>query len=299
MCLVAALIALAQPSLAPAQTTPLGRLGPWINLDDQIRVTGADGEQVTGRLVGLTHDDLVVRTPAGQRRFSADVRAIAVRRRPLRTPILVGAGAGVAAGVAAACTGSDRSECADGPLILGALGAGVGAVYGLVRARWQAVPPVAAGRETMPAWQPGPLDELALRVNVGDRVQVTDESGIRSNGRVVRLTGRELGLETTQGDVSLSAGRVREVRVRRYPMRIGALVGAAAMTIALAASPHCRSEDSDCQPLAALPIGAGVGGAVGALIPRMAPVFRASQAQAAVVPVVGRGRYGVGASLRW
>lgn len=298
-CAVAALAVFVYPAAAQAQSSLVGRLGPWVNVGDQIRVTGANGDQVSGRLVGLTHDELVVRTSAGERRFGADARAVAVRRRPVRRAILVGAGAGAVVGVGA-CIGDDPTECIDRPMVVGALGAGVGAVYALIRARWQPVYPAPPGREAAAeAWQPGPLDDLGLRANLGDRVQVTDGTGLKTEGRLVRMNGTDLAVETALGEVSVPAARVDQVRVRRYPMRTGALIGAAALTIALVSSPNCRREDSDCQPLVALPMGAGVGAAIGALIPRMTPVFRAAQAQVVVVPVVRRGRYGLNARLQW
>ena len=44
--------------------------------------------------------------------------------------VLIGAGAGAASGAMAACTGLGREECADAPIMAGALGAGLGLAVG-------------------------------------------------------------------------------------------------------------------------------------------------------------------------
>ena len=53
-----------------------------------------------------------------------------MRHSPIRPVVLIGAGIGAAWGAAAGCTGPDRSECADGFILGGGLGAGVGFVAG-------------------------------------------------------------------------------------------------------------------------------------------------------------------------
>jgi hypothetical protein len=44
--------------------------------------------------------------------------------------VLIGAGAGAATGAEIACTGSNHEECADAPIMAGALGAGLGLAVG-------------------------------------------------------------------------------------------------------------------------------------------------------------------------
>ena len=72
-----------------------------------------------------------LQTAAGEKHFTREtVRQVAVRRQPLRLAVLIGAGAGAAAGAIAACTGPEREECADAPIIAGGIGAGLGLAVG-------------------------------------------------------------------------------------------------------------------------------------------------------------------------
>jgi hypothetical protein len=113
-----------------------------VNLDDELRVEDESGLRVTGRLTRLTADEITVHTDAGEKRFTRDaIRQVAVRQRPLRVAVLIGAGAGVAIGAVAACTGPDREECADAPIIAGAFGAGLGLATGALMHRTTVVYP--------------------------------------------------------------------------------------------------------------------------------------------------------------
>ena len=98
-----------------------------INLRDLLQIDDESGSRTAGRLTRLTRDEMSVETGAGEKRFtSATVREVAVRRQSHRIGVLFGAGIGAAVGALAACVGPDRTECADGPILIGALGAGVG-----------------------------------------------------------------------------------------------------------------------------------------------------------------------------
>jgi hypothetical protein len=131
-----------QPSL-------LEDLALWVNLNDQLRVEDQSGVKTTGRLTHLTADDMTIQTDAGDKHFRREtVRQVAVRRRPLRVAILIGAGAGATAGAVAACTGPEREECADAPILAGAFGAGLGLVAGALVHRTTIVYPEAARRRT-------------------------------------------------------------------------------------------------------------------------------------------------------
>ena len=119
-------------------------LGLRVNLDDELRVEDQSGVRTTGRLTHLTADAITVHTDAGERQFGREtVRRVAVRRQPLRMAVLIGAGAGAAIGAVAACTGPDREECADAPIMAGALGAGLGLAVGALVHRTTIVYPEA------------------------------------------------------------------------------------------------------------------------------------------------------------
>ena len=142
------------------------------------------------------------------------------------------------------------------------------------------------------------FQDLALRVNLDDRLRVEDQSGARTTGRLTRLTGDEMTIETDAGEKRFTSATVRKVAVRGYSLGKSALIGAVVFPVLLAAAPACRS-NPDCILVAAAPIGAGVGLAVGALIPRMATVVRAQEKRASLSPEFSRGAIGVRTSLRW
>jgi hypothetical protein len=257
--------------------------------------------RTTGRLTRLTRDEITIQTDAGEKRFTtASVHEIAVRRKSQSKGILIGAGIGAAVGALAACRGPDRQECADAPILLGGVGAGVGLALSALVARATTVyrSPIDMAPSRGSAQPPGPFDDLALRVNLDDRLRVEDLSGARTTGRLTRLTGDEMTIETDAGEQRFASAIVREVAVRGHAFGKDALIGAGVFTVLLAAAPACRS-DRDCIPIVAAPIGAGVGLAVGALIPRMTTVFRAQEKRASFAPEFSRGALGVRASLRW
>jgi len=118
---------LARWQSAHTKASLLEDLALRVNLDDQLRVEDQLGLRTAGRLTRLTADEITLHTDAGEKRFARDaVRQVALRHHPLRMGVLIGAGAGAAIGAVAACTGPDREECADAPIIAGAFGAGLG-----------------------------------------------------------------------------------------------------------------------------------------------------------------------------
>ncbi|RPI56510.1 MAG: hypothetical protein EHM55_05110 [Acidobacteria bacterium] len=118
-----------------------------VNLDDQLQVEDQSGTRTTGRLTGLTADAITLQTAAGEKHFTREtIRQVAVRRQPLRVAVLIGAGAGAAAGAVAACTGPEREECGDAPIIAGAFGAGLGLAVGALIHRTTIVYPEAEKR---------------------------------------------------------------------------------------------------------------------------------------------------------
>jgi hypothetical protein len=228
-----------------------------------------------------------------------EVLSISVRHRSTRKAVLIGAGLGAAAGLVVACTRAEREECGDAALILGAAGAGGGVLYSAMHPGWRTVysaggAPIA----TAPAGAPGPLDDLALHVNLGDRLRVRERSGVTISGRLTGLTGTEITLETESGEARVAVTVVGAVAVRRYALGQGALIGGALFTALAFAAPACR-DNPDCVPIVAAPFGAGVGLAIGALIPRMKTVFRAEPSRVGVAPVLSRRSVGIRATLRW
>ena len=299
--LVVALVLLASATSGAQPVPSFHQLALRVNLDDQIQVEDQSGVKSTGHLTHLTHDDITILTDAGERRVtSADVRKVILRRRAFRTGVLIGAGIGAAVGALAACAGSDRSECADGPLMLGSLGAGIGWVAGALAVRATTVYqwPIDNALSRESAQPEGPFDDLALRVNLDDQIRVEDLSGKRTTGRLTNLTGHELTIETSGGERRFTSATVHRVALPTHPLGKGALIGAGAFALIAAVAPACRS-NTNCVPLVAAPFGAGLGLAAAALVPRMTTVYRAQEAHVSFSPAFSRGSLGVLASLRW
>ena len=70
------------------------------------------------------------------------------------------------------------------------------------------------------------FQDLALRVNLDDRLRIEDESGARTTGRLTRLTRDEITISTDAGEKRFTSSTVREVAVRRSLRRKGVLIGA-------------------------------------------------------------------------
>jgi hypothetical protein len=113
------------------QASLLEDLGLRVNLNDRLLIEDTSGGRSTGRLTRLTADEVALQTAAGEKHFTREaLRQVAVRHQPRRMAVLIGAGAGAAAGAVLACTGSNREECADAPIFGGAFGAGLGLAVG-------------------------------------------------------------------------------------------------------------------------------------------------------------------------
>lgn len=274
-----------------------------VNIGDRLQVEDASGARTTGRLVALTDDVLTLSTDVGtgvRRVTPAGVRTITLRQHPTVAGVRIGAGVGLLAGALAACAGADRSECIDGPLVLGSLGAGLGLATGALISRSTVVYPLRPDD----AWsengtdQPGPFDTLALRVNRGDRLRVESTDRRHISGRLTRLTGTALWLETPSGELRFEVRDVRDVKRRTHGLARGALIGAGAFTLVVASAPACRSND-DCQPWAAAPVGAGLGLAVAALIPHTTTVYRKPGLGLALSPLITRHAVALQARMRW
>jgi hypothetical protein len=295
-------VLLVAPSAASAQ--PLAsfeNLGLRVNLGDSLRIENASRERISGRLTRLTRDEITISTDSGEQRFTrATVRDVAVRRSSRRRGVLIGAGVAAAAGALAACVPADRSECADGPIIMGALGAGVGLALGGLVARTTTVyvSPIDMPPSPLSTQPPGPLETLALRIDLNDWIRVEDRSGTRISGRLMQLTGEEMTIETDDGPKRFTAASVRAVAVRSYPLGKGALIGAGVFTVLAVTAPACRS-NPDCVPIAAGAVGAGVGLTIGALIPATRIVYPAPKASLSLSPAFIRRGIGIRADLRW
>lgn len=305
-----ALVLLA-PSLGVAQPPPASLdLALRINLDDLVRVEDASGASATGRLTRLAVDEIAVQTDSGEKRFATNaIRKVAVRGYALRKGAIVGAVVFAVLGVVATCSHEGGGACAViGSAGAAPIGAGVGLAAGALVPRMRTVypapkraasvspPPTAGG-----AVGASPLENLARRVNLDDQLEVEDRFGVRTIGRLIRLTADEITIKTSAGERQLTREAVRQVAVRRRPLRAAVLIGAAggaAIGVVAACTGANREECADA-PIMAGGAGAGLGLALGALLHRSTIVYPEPKTQVLVSPVAARGAVGVRASLRW
>lgn len=296
-------LTLTAPSQAFAQA-PFDDLALSVNLDDQLRIEDQSGGKVAGRLTGLTLDEIVIQTDAGESRFTRDtVREVAVRGYRLRRSALIGAGLFAVVGAVTMCARGEENCAAIGLFGAAPIGAGVGLAVGALIPRMKPVYRASADR-VLPARagaQAGFLADLALRVNLNDQVQVEDRSGGRTTGRLTRLTADEMTVRTDAGEKHFTPETVRQVGVRRRPIRmavlVGAGVGATVGAVAGCTGPD-REECADA-PIVVGALGAGLGLAAGALIHRTGIVYPEAGRQTLVVPVISRAAVGVTVSRQW
>jgi hypothetical protein len=309
---VALPIAVVLLASSPGSAQPLQSVQGFVlrvNLGARLQIEDQSGAKTTGRLTHLTRDEITIQTDAGEKRFaSAIVREVAVRRRPLRKGVLIGAGLAAVLGALTACIGADRSECADSPILAGGLGGGLGLAVSALIPRTTTVyrAPTDMAPSGGSARSPGPFDDLALRVNLNTQMRVEDQSGAKTTGRLARLTGDEMAIETDAGEKRFSSTIVREVAVRSHPLGKGALIGAG--VVAALDGIHCANGPPTPPGVQKCGVpfvisggvaGATIGLVVGALIPGMTSIYRAQEKHASFSPVFLRGTIGVQAGLRW
>jgi hypothetical protein len=280
-----------------------------VNLDDQLQVEDQSGVKAAGRLTRLTRDDIAIQTEAGEKHFTSEtVRAVSVRGHALGRGALIGAVVFAILGAAATCSHEDRENCVIvGTFRAAPIGAGVGLAIGALTPRKRAVYREPENRAFLPpsggviGVQPSLLEDLALRVNLDDRLLVEDASGGRTTGRLTRLTAGEITLQTAAGEKHFTRETVRQIGVRRQPLRLAVLIGAGAgaATGAVAACTGPEHEECADAPIIAGGIGAGLGLAVGALIHKTTIVYPELEKRMFIVPAISRGAVGVTVSRRW
>ncbi|HEY5544452.1 MAG TPA: hypothetical protein VIK50_00205, partial [Gemmatimonadaceae bacterium] len=259
----------------------------------------------------LTADEIAIQTEAGEKRFTRDTaRAVAVRGHALRKGALIGAGVFAVLGVVAMCSREAREgsgDCVFGSLSFAPFGAGVGLAMGALIPQMRTVYRAPENRASVPrsggtiGVQASLLEDLALRVNVGDQLRVDDRSGAGTTGRLTRLTADEITLQTPAGEKHFTREAVRQIAVRRQPIRMAVLIGAGAGA-AIGAVAGCAGPDrEECAdaPIIGGAFGAGLGLAVGALIHKTTIVYPEPEQRTLIVPAISRGAVGVRVNRRW
>jgi hypothetical protein len=284
-------------------------LGLRVNLDDHLRVEDRSGVKATGRLMKLTRDEIAIQTKAGEKRFTPDtVRAVAMRGYALRKGALIGAGVVAVLGAVATCSHEGGGNCVIVGLFGAApIGAGVGLAIGALIPQMKPIYRASGDRVSVQpsraaiGVQANLLEDLALRVNLNDRVRVDDRSGVGTDGRLTRLTADEITLQTAAGEKHFTRETVRQVAVRHQPLRMAVLIGAGAgaITGAVAACTGPDREECADAPIMAGALGAGLGLAVGALIHKTTVVYPEPEKRTFIVPAISRGAVGVRVTRQW
>jgi hypothetical protein len=280
-----------------------------VDLDDRLQIEDLSGRTVAGRLVGLTRDEIAIQTDAGERRFSSDtVRGVALRGHSLRSGALIGVGLFAVLGAVATCAHEGGANCvAIGALRAAPVGAGAGLAGGALVSRMRTVYRKPEGRGTVPGTRagggPSLLEDLALRVDLDDDLRVEDSSGGRITGRLIRLTAGEITIRTASGEKRFQREDVRQVAVRRQPLRMAVLIGAGAGADTGAAAACTGPERDECAdaPILVGAVGAGLGFLAGTLIHRTTIVYPETEKRAAVVvsPAISGGAAGLSVGLSW
>ncbi len=305
----AAFLLLTPPTVSAQVVQVFEDLALRVDLGDRVQVEDQSGGKATGRLTRLTREEIVIRTEAGERRFRRDtVRAVAVGRHPFRKAAFIGAGVFAVLGGLAVCAHEGGRDCVVvGPLGAAPIGAGAGLAIGALVSRMRPVYRAPEGVAAVPrppssgGAQASLLEDLGLRVNLDDQLRVEDQAGVRSTGRLTRLTPDAITIRTAAGEKQFMRGTVRQVAVRRHPLRLAVLVGAGVGAAAGAVAACTGSEREECvdAPIMAGALGAGLGLATGALMHRTTVVYPEAVTRTFVAPVVGRRAVGVQVVRFW
>ena len=279
-----------------------------VNLDDHVQVQEQSGAVYTGRLTRLSRREIVVETPAGEKRLTSDaVGTVALRGHRLRAGALIGAASVAALGSVATCAHEGGSDCAVvGALRAAPIGAGVGLVIGSFIPQMRRVYVAPGGRLAAPPSRISPdepaslLDDLALHVNLNDRLTVEDQSGNWTSGRLSDVTADQLTIHTAAGERRFTRAQLRHVRVRRQHLRSGTLIGAGIGSIYGALS-WCGGPDADCPDgvIIGTALGAGAGVLVAALLNNTTVVYQERDKRTFIAPQLSRSAFAITVTRLW
>ncbi|MBI3401254.1 MAG: hypothetical protein HY048_07510 [Acidobacteria bacterium] len=276
-----------------------------VNLDDRLRVEDQSGVKTTGRLTRLTRDDITIQTDAGEKHSTSEqVRNVALRAHSLGKSALIGAGVFAVLGEVAVARNGNAGAAPVGAAVLGAgAGLAIGALIPHMKTIYRAAEhgaSVPLSRDPIGA-RTSLLEDLALRVNLDDQLRVEDQSGGRTTGRLTGLTADEIMVQTAAGETHFTRETIRQVAVRRQPIRAAVLIGAGAGAALGAAIACTGAEREECVdgPIMVGALGAGLGLAVGALIHRTTIVYPEPEKRTVVSPAISRNAVGVRISRRW
>lgn len=300
-------LTLAAPVVARAQQVQsFADLPLRINRDGRVRVVDQSGAKVIGRVVGFGRDGLSITTSGGERRFADEtVRRVDRSGMSKARGALIGAGTFLIIGLTGCPEDSARGCPVFAALLWGAplgtlIGAWVPSMHEVYRAQPNRPPSVA--RPARGA-TPSLLEDLGMRVNLGDRLIIESASGGTTEGVLKGLDddALTLGDKIESSNARFARENIRRVTVQRSHVRRGTLLGflaGSAWGMALVASDTAlKDEWIDAMVLLGGP-GAAVGALVGRMVHRRTVVYPAEAPRVTFTPVIIRDRVGVRASLR-
>ena len=150
---------------------------------------------------------------------------------------------------------------------------------------------------------PGSLPNLSLVI--GERIEVTGDDGSVFTGRVIRVSDASLVLEIDRKTTELAPHQIRTIgRWEKDSVVNGILIGTGLGFVvpAFISAAVDTGEPGEAAALLIPPgvcIGLAVGWIVDALHHAKVQIFPATPARVTVAPVLGQGRKGVAASLRF
>lgn len=148
--------------------------------------------------------------------------------------------------------------------------------------------------------------DLGLDLNLGDRVRVVDRDGVRHEGTVRTLPPEALVIVGPGGPQGFTEDTTLSVARRGDPVWTGALIGFIPGYV-LGAQFVLGFSDQE-EPLTTYMLvggivglgGAGIGALIDSLHEGLRPIYAAERKTAVTLaPVMGRGRLGAAATIRW
>jgi len=271
---------------------------------DMVFVTDRNGVQTRGRLLGLSPEAVTLGVDGQEGTIPSSGVGRVEKRDSLWNGILIGAVPGALVGMAgagASCSPHCGRDVPLGGLVVGAIGAGIGAlidsgIHGYSIVSGPPLAPPNARRSPEPV---ASLDDLWLRVREGDRIDVAIVGGQKMSGRLVQASRTSVILMVRGDRREIRSSDVRVVTRAGNRYRSGALWGGViGGTVGILASASCGSSDGCGNPaLAGMAIGsAGAlwGTVIGAVIPKHPVVYGSGGfSSVRVSPMLDLSRVGV------
>jgi hypothetical protein len=315
LAIVAVLVAIPATAQNPIQPPPTAtpqtpvELSEKVEAGDMIFVTDRNGVQTGGRLQSISSQGLALLVDGQERMIPSNGVGRVEKRDSLWNGMLIGAVPSALLGVAAAgasCSPHCYRDMPLGGLVVGAIGAGIGALidFGIHGYSIIGGPPLASPNARRVPEPVALLDELWLRVRQGDTIEVATLGGQKVRGKFVQASSTSVMLMVRGDHREIRSSDIRLVTRAGNRYRSGALWGGAIfLADGVLASASCRGSGCGNPLFAGMFMGshgALWGAVIGAAIPKHSVVYESGASLGVrVLPVLHRGRVGVALSARF